>query len=220
MTRDWWEWHRDYDDPSSALSARLSIVQKRLREAIDRCPPGNIQILSLCAGQGRDVIEVVANHPRQVDVSARLIEYDHRNVEAARQSVSVLGLSGIEVVEADAGTTRAFAGAVPAGIVLACGVFGNITDADVRHTVLECPCLCARGASVIWTRHCKDPDLTPMIRKWFEEAGFEEVSFDNPDGTHFGVGVNRLTGEPRPLEPDRRLFTFVGYDQLLEGSQS
>jgi hypothetical protein len=27
--RDWVEWHRDYDDPSSALSSRLECVKRR-----------------------------------------------------------------------------------------------------------------------------------------------------------------------------------------------
>ena len=40
-----------------------------------------------------------------------------------------------EVVTADAALTDAYAGLVPADIVLACGVFGNITDEDVDRTV-------------------------------------------------------------------------------------
>ena len=43
--------------------------------------------------------------------------------------------AGIEVLCADAGTTASYAGAVPADLVLVCGVFGNITDADMMHTI-------------------------------------------------------------------------------------
>jgi hypothetical protein len=37
--KDWVEWHEAYDDPSSALSARLQRVQAQLAGAIDRIPP-------------------------------------------------------------------------------------------------------------------------------------------------------------------------------------
>jgi hypothetical protein len=73
------------------------------------------------------------------------------------------------------------------------------------------PSLCAAGATVIWTRHRAEPDLTPTIRRWFIEAGFEEEAFDSPGpGTNsFSVGVDRLSADPQPFKPGRRLFTFI-----------
>jgi hypothetical protein len=83
--RDWVEWHRDYDDPGSLLSRRLELVQGHLRAELDHAPAGDIRLISLCAGQGRDVIGVLAGHPRRDDVRARLVELDERNVAVARQ---------------------------------------------------------------------------------------------------------------------------------------
>jgi hypothetical protein len=99
---------------------------------------------------------------------------------------------------------------VPAHVVMVCGVFGNVSDDDVRATVEELPRLCAPGATVIWTRHRRRPDLTPTIRDWFTQARFEEIAFDSEAGTAFGVGRHRLVGTPLPFRPDRRMFTFVG----------
>ncbi len=101
--RDWAEWHRDYDDPGSLLSRRLELVQGRLRAELDRAPAGDMRLISLCAGQGRDVIGVLAGHPRRDDVRARLVELDERNVAAARQAAQAAGLHGVEVLQADAG---------------------------------------------------------------------------------------------------------------------
>jgi hypothetical protein len=213
--RDWWDWHRPYDDPGSPLSYRLAVVTSHLRVALDQCEAGPIRIISMCAGQGRDVISVVADHPRGGDVRARLVELDPRNVEHARRTAAAVSGAVIDVHQADAGTTDAYLGAVPAQIVLACGVFGNITDDDIHRTVLSFPALCARDATVIWTRHRRPPDLTPIIRDWFEGAGFEEVAFSAPGSTFFGVGAHRFVGEPRPPEVGKRMFTFVGFDQLL-----
>jgi hypothetical protein len=207
------------DDPESALSRRLAVVQGYLRQELDHRPAGAIGVISLCAGQGRDLIEVVANHPRREDVRARLVELDPRNVAFARMSASAARLNATEIVQRDAGTTDAYAGAVPANIVLSCGVFGNITGEDILRTIQAFPCLCAAGAAVIWTRNRLPPDLTPKIRGWFQENGFDEEAFSVPDGTVFGVGVHRLAREPQEFEPGRRVFTFVGYDQILGKSQ-
>jgi putative methyltransferase len=202
--RDWVEWHRDYDDPGSLLSRRGELVRGHLRAELERAPAGDIWLISLCAGQGRDVIGVLAGHPRRDDVRARLVELDERNVAHARQAARAAGLNGVEMLRADA-----CAGAVPAQIVVVCGIFGNITDSDIQATAAGLPSLCAPGALVLWTRHRGAPDLTPAIRSWFEDAGFREEAFDVSQDGFMAVGAHRLTGEPTALIPGQRLFTFA-----------
>lgn len=203
---DWFAWHSPYDDPGSVLSRRLAMVQARLSEAVDRCRPGRVQVLSMCAGQGRDILGVLARHPRAGDVAARLVESDPRNAAVARRGAS--RFAQIEVVEADAGRTDAYAGAVPADIVLACGVFGNISDEDIRQTIVAFPTLCAPGAAVIGTRHRKAPDLTPQVRAWFRSAGFAQEDFGVSEDTFMAVGSHRLTGKALPFRPGQHLFRF------------
>jgi len=207
--RDWVEWHRDYDDPGSLLSRRGELVKGHLRAELDRAPAGDVRLISLCAGQGRDVIGALTGHPRRDDVRARLVELDERNVALARQAALAAGLDGVEVLQADAGITDACAGAVPAQIVVACGIFGNITDDDIQATVAALPSLCAPGALVLWTRHRRPPDLTPAIRSWFGKAGFREVAFDTSQDGFMSVGAHRLTDEPAALAIGQRLFTFL-----------
>src|SRR5690606_17231917 len=70
---DWGRWHEEYDDPDSRLSRRLEVVSARLAEAIAACP-GRLRLLSLCAGEARDVISVLSEHPRSRDVDATVVE--------------------------------------------------------------------------------------------------------------------------------------------------
>jgi hypothetical protein len=191
------------------LSRRLAVVQLRLRQTLNVVPQGPIRIVSMCAGQCRDVIGVLADHHRKGDVTARLVELDADLERDARAMAEDAGLE-LDIVEGDASSTSAYAGAVPANVVLACGVFGNVNDDDIRGTILELLSLSAPGATVIWTRHRQAPDLTPTIRAWFAEAGFEEVAFDTEEGTSFGVGTHRLVGAPHPFQANRRMFTFIG----------
>jgi hypothetical protein len=208
---DWRSWHDDYDRPGSWLARRLRVVQQQIRIALDDSPPGPLRVISLCAGQGRDLLEVLADHPRRADVTARLVELDEQNATAARAA----GLSGVDVVTGDTSLTDHYAGMVPAHLVLVCGVFGNITDADIRRTVGFCTRLCATGGTVVWTRHHEAPDLVPAICGWFEDSGFERRWVSDP-AEQFGVGVHRFTGRPAPLPRGERMFTFVGYDTLAE----
>jgi hypothetical protein len=210
---DWKAWHDDYDRPDSNLARRLRAVQERIRLALDDCPPGPIQVISLCAGQGRDLIEVLAGHRRRDDVRARLVELDPRNTAFARGAAEAAGLGQVNVVTGDAALTDHYRDVVPAELVLVCGLFGNITDADIERTVDACSGLCATGGTVIWTRHRSSPDRVPLICGWFEERGFERLWVSGPDAG-FGVGVHRFGGEPRPLPPGAGLFTFVGFDAL------
>lgn len=210
---DWHEWHDAYDSPDSYLSQRLVLVQERIRLALDTAPPGPLTAVSLCAGQGRDLIGVLADHPRGAEVRARLVELDERNVATATRAAQAAGLPGVEVIAGDASLTDQYDGCAPAGLVLLCGVLGNITDADVERLLDHCTALCRTGGTVVWTRNRKDPDLVPRICAWLEKRGFERLRVSEPSLTA-AVGAHRFTGEPRQLPSGQRMFDFIGYDTL------
>lgn len=206
---DWVAWHEGYADPRSRIARRLPVVQAHIRLFLDHCEAARIRVISFCSGTGSDLLPVLADHPARERVRARLVELDPELVEQARATASELKLSGVEVVTGDASVTDSFEGAVPADLVLACGVFGNIANSDVERTVRALPQFCAERATVIWTRHREEPDLTPSIRSWFREAGFVELAFDSPGLGSYAVGSNRLSAKPPPMQRSTRLFTFT-----------
>jgi len=206
--RDYVAWHDAYNDRSSSLSARLRQVQAQISAWLDRTP-GNVRVLSSCAGQGHDVLGVLEErvHDR-ARVSGALIELDSTNAGAARDWIARLGVD-FEVVEADAGTTDSYAGLVPADFVLLSGIMGNISPADIEQLVHVSKQFCTPGATVLWTRGAQEPDLGPDIRRWFGEGGFTEVACDEwIEGTGMRVGVEQLTAAPEPLVPGQSIFTF------------
>ena len=220
----WVRWHAPYEDPSSNLSLRLRAVQSMLGAALDEVAPrdpatatdtnpGPIRIVSLCAGQGRDVIDVVATHPRGGEASALLVELDPALVAFARDRAAAAGpgvAERIRIVQGDASQSHWYAGDVPADIVLVCGVFGNISAADITRTIQAMPGWCTPGGHVIWTRHRRPPDRTPAIRADFAASGFTELAFEAPESTVMTVGHFRLDGPTAPFDPDQQLFDFVG----------
>jgi hypothetical protein len=205
---DWVAWHAGYENPDSALTARLAVVQAIIRAALDEAPSGRLTAVSMCAGQGHDLIGVLAGHPRRADVRARLVELDPHNVAVAEAAARRAGLDGVEVRRGDAGLMRHYRDLAPADLVLACGVFGNLTDADVLRTVEACAQLCREDGTVVWTRHRRPPDLVPVIGDWFSARGFVQLQVSDP-AAGYGVGAHRLCHPPKPMQSADRIFTFV-----------
>jgi hypothetical protein len=214
---DWQAWHDDYADPASALSARLAVVRSEIRAAFDRRAatgrPEQLSVLSACAGDGRDILGVLAERKHRLpgamdSVAVTLLETDRRNLARAERFCREAGLTGVRLLDRDAGRSSSYLDAAPANLVLMCGVFGNLADADVHRLVGFLPALCRPGATLIWTRSRRAPDLTPAIRGWLADAGFTELSFTAPPEVLGSVGTHRFDGEPLSLAPDQQLFRF------------
>jgi hypothetical protein len=141
-------------------------------------------------------------------VQALLIESDDNNIRVARDRIVTAGITGVDVLQADAGVTGTYRDAVPADVLMLCGIFGNVSDEDVQRTVSNASRLCAPRATVLWTRHRRHPDRTPEIPGWFAEAGYEELAFDSRGPDRFAVGTLRLAALPLAYRTDLRLFTI------------
>ena len=207
VSTDWSEWHEAYARPGSGLGDRLAAVRAQIERHLDSTALNPVRVVSACAGDGRDLLGVLAARPDADRVTALLVEYDEGLAADAVDMAHQLPAE-IEVRQADAAQSDVYQHSVPADLVLLCGIFGNVSDADVQATIEASPQLCAPGAEVIWTRHRNDPDLTPSIREWFVAAGFQEVAFIAPDGDKWSVGVHRLVADPRPLTSGAHWFTF------------
>lgn len=79
-----------------------------------------MHILSSCAGDGRDVLGVLADRDDADRVTATLVEVHPRIAERARAAAAAL--AHVEVRTVDAGDTDAYLGAVPAELVLMVGI--------------------------------------------------------------------------------------------------
>jgi len=213
--RDYLAWHEQYDDPRSSLPRRLALVREMLRSELD-ARTGPVRVVSLCAGDGRDILGVLAGREDAARVSVTLVEVLPDLVERARRAAAEVA-ADVEVVAADAGSSATYTGlaTVPADIVLLVGVLGNISDADVAATVAAMPRLCAPGAALVWSRgrslESTDDFVTP-VREAFATAGFAEVSTRSIDEKEdrAALGVVRFDGPPAPLGPTERWFTFRG----------
>lgn len=204
--RDYQQWHDQYDDPESGISWRLGVVRRLISAHLDT-RAGPQHVVSLCAGDGRDVIGVLRSRPDASRVRATLVELHPDIAAAARESAAGLD---VDVRVGDAGELATIADVVPVDLLLLVGIFGNISVADIEHTVRTAPALCRPGATILWSRSRGRDDLHDTIRGWWRESGcteLETASFDRD--TQPAVGAVRVNAPAREVPASGRLFTFV-----------
>jgi hypothetical protein len=201
---DWYRWHDSYDELGSPMTAVLADTQNVIEQTLDDAAPGTIRLLSMAAGQSRELIPVLVTHPRGADVSAVLIEYDHRNTDFAEGALQSAALEKVAVVTGDAGTSDSYEAGVPADVILCCGLFEHLSDTDTRQLVQAMPMLCADGAAVVYSH--PDPVQRELLENHFRSSGFA-LTPTSP-GNHV-VGVATLVAHPRPWQPGVRMFDLI-----------
>lgn len=210
MPKDWFEWH-DLYQTEPRLQQRLQIVQEYIATALNAQSEGTIRVVSVCAGDGRDLLGALANHFRKSDVQARLVELNPQLVERGRAAVAEAGLAAqIEFVNGDATLSDSYAGAVPGDIVIVCGIFGNLAgEAALRQLLDNLKFLAKPGAFIVWTRGHQDGiAYADIVRQNFQTLNFEEVDFRLTATGDMGVGLHRYQGETAPLPANEHLFVF------------
>ena len=166
-------------------------------------------MLSVCAGDGRDIIDVLAGRDDTSRVHTVLLEAHPRIADRARARARAAGISGLTVRTCDAADTANFADIVPADVVLLVGIFGNISPADIDMIIATAPQFCSPGATLIWSRGRDRDDINDHIRDEFAGTGFAELAYAESDlSSRPALGALRYDGPPVPLDTTRHLFTF------------
>jgi hypothetical protein len=211
---DWGKWHDLYESRPS-LQERLVAVRAQVALAISAVAAEPVHVLSICAGDGRDLTGGLAGLASRKAIRATLIESSPELVARGRAAVDEAHLT--EYVSfrcADATRSSTYHGIPPAHVVVLAGVFGNLKEADVRRLIESLRSLCRCGASVVWTRNLVEFDdgekAVRIIRECFSNAAFrEEYVTRSPSGV-FAVGTHSYQGAWRPLPRDATLFEFTG----------
>jgi len=212
MPKDWYEWHELYNTEPT-LQQRLEIVREFIAYSLNASPNGTIRVVSVCAGDGRDLLGTLKNHPRQQDVSARLVELNPQLVERGRATIESLGLTKqIEFINGDATIATNYVGAVPADIVIVCGVLGHLADdRELKRLINNFSYLSKTGAFFIWTRgHSNGIPYSDNVRKILLASAFEEINFQLTATGDMAVGLHRYIGENLPQPQEQQLFVFSG----------
>ncbi|MCP1479320.1 class I SAM-dependent methyltransferase family protein [Pseudomonas chlororaphis] len=212
---NWQSWHENYRD-FSPLQARLVEVSRQVAEAIDSMASPHVQILSLCAGDGRDLLQALSSVQAGKAVDATLIEFDQALVDQGRRAFAAQGWGdSVRFRCADATLFSTYRDLPKVELVMVCGVFGNVRNEHVQRLIGALPGFCRPGARVVWTRSLNEFDdgeaAADHIRRCFVRSGFREAVFARtPEGT-FAVGSFIYEGEQECLPATGQIFEFSAF---------
>lgn len=221
-SEDWAKWPDRYDD-SLPLQVRLAAVRAQVSAFLDECPPGPVRILSLCSGDGRDVLPVVSAHARLRDVEVWCIDANAKTLDRGKESARQAGLQRkTHFVQADAGLAASYADVVPADLVILSGMLGHLTSHDALNLFHRLPALCRTNGSVLWSRLNRGIGnrQIPALREVLRESGFEEVFLEETMPNEFVVARAHFRGTEAKLAFGEVLFRFVGLRHIHNRSTS
>jgi hypothetical protein len=189
---------------------RLAAVQDHLAQALDRAPVGPVRIVSVCAGDGRDVIEVLQSHPRRKDVCASLVEVNRKSVASGVRHADSAGLQNtVNFLNEDATLFATYRHIAPADIVLVCGVWGHVPAHQRLSMARGLACLCKPGGSIIWTRGVSQGhDRLREIQLAFGDPPWQQVRIDITSDRAWAVATYRYLGAPTDLPSSGQMFHF------------
>ncbi len=189
---------------------RLRLVQQHLAEAIQSAPPGPIRILSICAGDGRDLIEVLSEHERRADVSAVLIELSPKSVARGIQSAIEAGIeNAVAFRNTDATRWSAYRGLIPADIVILCGVWGHVPVRQRARLTSALASICAVGGCVIWSRGVsRGMERLPQIQTHFNARSWKVAELRFTPASDWAVATYRFLGAAQPVPDNEQIFNF------------
>lgn len=209
--RDWLQWHKEYDTWPD-LQKRLLLVQSHISGCLTSLPPGPINVISVCAGDGRDLCGVLSVHERARDVTARLVEINPELTQRGTAAIDAARLGNVmSFLLADATQFGTYVSMAPADLIVMAGVFGNVRPTELAHLVDGLPCLCRPGAFVVWTRHGTIYDGAATLRNMRErlsQTGFVGVVEDVTSNTGFVIGTHCYRGTTRDRPKDQPWFQF------------
>ena len=212
MERDWREeWHPRLRRVGSATrAAPPRRTGAELRDAITRAPtwsdPGDQRLRR----RGRDLpVSSPTTRARRRDAPARSSSTPSSRPPPPRTRRRESTSSALT-----RRTTSVYAGAVPADVVLACGIFGNITDEDSTTPCDRFPMLCAPGRD--GHLDAPSPPARPDRRRpaLVRRSGVRGARLRRLRRLPVRRRCPSPYGPPLPFEPGGSLFTFVGYDAV------
>ena len=217
---EWSDWHDAYRDTSSELVRRMMAVRRHVAAIVAEAPTGPVTVLSICAGQGRELIGALEDHPRKGDVRGRLVELDADNTAFATRWAAEVGLTDLEIVTGDASLGASYEGLAPVDLVVISGVFGHLSTSDRLSLIDFTRQLCHTGTGMVWTSHRSNDGPAEWLRRAFLERRFEELEHGllPGDDFHFTVTRSLYTGAQQPFDPHEKIFTFGSSRAEREGT--
>ncbi len=189
---------------------RLQAVQEHLAQSLDCAPNGPVRIISICAGDGRDIIGVLSSHRRRTDVQAWLIELNHQSVVAGIRQAKNAGLEDrVTFLNTDATLYATYKDIAPAEIILLSGVWGHVPAQERASLAGGLASFCNPRGTLIWTRGVSQGiGRLREIQAHFSAPAWEEERLTLTPDNNWAVASYCHCGPPQELPRSGQVFRF------------
>jgi len=189
---------------------RLRVFQEQIAECLDQAPHGPLRILSMCVGDGRDVIGVLQSHWRRKEVEAYLVELNGQSVSEGIKHAKASGLGNVvKFIHADATDYSTYKNLAPCDIVLVCGVWGHVPANDRAKLIHALASFCKPGGNVIWSlKTSKGEHRLAEVRSQFDHACWSPVRQNSTPGQKSAVCTYVYRGAALEVPANGRIFSF------------
>jgi hypothetical protein len=189
---------------------RLRVVKVHLAECLNDAAQGPLRLVSLCAGDGRDVIDVLQSNRRRNDVGAWLVELNGQSIADGALHMKASGLEKlVNFIHADATDYLTYQTLVPCDIILLCGVWGHVPVNERALLVRALASFSKPGGSLIWTRGIsRGMDRLNEIQSQFANSSWERVRLSFTPNDKWAISTHRYCGPSLELPASGRIFNF------------
>jgi hypothetical protein len=171
---------------------------------------GPVRIVSLCAGDGRDVIGTLVRSPRGEDVQAWLVELNQQSTIEGRRYAMQAGVADkVVFINGDATSYATYRDIPPADIVMACGVWGHVPPNQRGRLERALACLCQAGGAIIWTRGvAKGIHRLREIEAHFIGQSWRQLRTSYTQDGKWAINSYRYCGPRQDRPTSGRIFNF------------
>jgi 2-polyprenyl-3-methyl-5-hydroxy-6-metoxy-1,4-benzoquinol methylase len=202
MKTNWRFWNNEYNDKHSDLNKRLDVIKNNILTCFKELD--NPNILSICSGQGRDILETILDNNIKYN-NILLIDIDQDSINVAQEYISNNNMSRIITKTLDAGFIKNYNN-FRADLLLAVGFFGHLSFSDIENTIIKIKQLINNNSYIVWSANERTFNF---VKTCFENSEYEHIHIiENISEKNYFVGLTRFTGIATEYSAEDYIFTY------------
>ena len=201
-------WHLNHNDMNSTPYKRNKDEQNLIKTCLNSIK-NNVNIISICSGQARDILPILAGKKDNNKINTYLIDTDLECLEYADNYAKENKIPNVHLINKNAGLRETYNDIPQADIIIICGVFGHLSLLDIKSTISFIKHLLNENGFVIWSRHKFDNDISEDIKNIFKELNFNELAFVSPEDEPYTLGLHVVDGKTD-------IFNYIEYEYPLD----
>lgn len=205
----WTEWHENaYNNTNSLAYQRTEIVKNLINKYLYEINK-NVVIVSIGAGQGRDILSVLKERKDNNRIFTYLIDTDMECLDYAKNYAEKNNIINVNVVNIDGSLTENYKDIPKADLIIFCGMMNQKNTEEVKSLANNMKFLCNEDAQIIWSRHGYDEDYSTSFRNVFNENFYKELDFYISHKEPFFVCRNIITSNLLNVEIEKNVKIFI-----------